>query len=288
MIAHVAEAGEGRGRVVLQLRLGKTSPVALDAAIRVARAFQSEIESLFVEDEALIDIAGFPFAREISRDGRRSRELSPEIIQREMRAAAMALARRIEALARAAEIPLRRTVVRAEPIRALAQACQSHGPWNVVAIAEPFSGRDGALLRRLFAAVPGTTGLIVVGPTAKRASGRIVGLVEDIEHFEAVLRTARRLFEISNEPRFTILLASESEEEARLMDEQVRLAIGNDEAVEIVRERVQPNAPAMIAELLRRLHPGFVIGRFGGIVLPAEGDLKPLTSILECPLFLIR
>ncbi|MDX2159095.1 MAG: hypothetical protein SFW09_21530 [Hyphomicrobiaceae bacterium] len=288
MIAHVAEAGEGRGRVVLHLTQGKVSPFALEAAIRVARAFQSELESLYVEDAKLLDIAGFPFAREISLSGRQSRQLSPEIVERQMRAAAAALLRKVRELAQAADVPLQSTVVRNEPMAALAEACSSRGPWNVVALAEPLSPADGSLLRRLFASVPGTTGLIVVGPTAKRATGRVVGVVEDIDYFEAVLRTARRLFEASDGARFTLLLVAESNAEAELMDEQARLVIGEDETIEIVRARVQANSPAMVAELIRKLDAGFIVGRFGGIVVPSEGDMRPLAGVLECPMFLIR
>ena len=71
-------------------------PVARAAAIRVARAFHSEIESLFVEDSTLLDIAGLPFAREISLTGRQSRPLSAEVIERQMRQAAAAMMREIE------------------------------------------------------------------------------------------------------------------------------------------------------------------------------------------------
>jgi len=41
-------------------------------------------------------------------------------------------------------------------------------------------------------------------------------------------------------------------------------------------------------EALRRLGGGFVICQFGGRGVPDEGDLKPLASVLECPLFLVR
>ena len=34
--------------------------------MRIARAFQSEIESLFVEDEQLFDCAAYGFVREVS------------------------------------------------------------------------------------------------------------------------------------------------------------------------------------------------------------------------------
>ena len=57
MIAHVAQTGEDRGRVVLQLRSGRPSAIALQAAVRVAQAFNSEIESLFVQDQQLLDLA---------------------------------------------------------------------------------------------------------------------------------------------------------------------------------------------------------------------------------------
>ena len=58
MIAHVAQTGEDRGRVVLQLGSAHPSAIALEAAVRVARAFQSEIESLFVEDDAALRLRG--------------------------------------------------------------------------------------------------------------------------------------------------------------------------------------------------------------------------------------
>ena len=59
--------------MVLHLRSGRPSTVALEAALRVARAFGSEIESLFVEDEQLFDCAAYGFAREVSLSGRQSR-----------------------------------------------------------------------------------------------------------------------------------------------------------------------------------------------------------------------
>ena len=76
MIAHVAQTGENRGRVVLQLGSAHPSIIALEAAVRIARAFQSEIESVFVEDEQLFDCAAYDFVREVSLTGRHSRAVS--------------------------------------------------------------------------------------------------------------------------------------------------------------------------------------------------------------------
>ena len=76
MIAHVAQTGEDRGRVVLQLGSAHPSAIALEAAVRVARAFQSEIESLFVEDTQLFDCAAYGFVREVSLTGHQRRVMS--------------------------------------------------------------------------------------------------------------------------------------------------------------------------------------------------------------------
>lgn len=288
MIAHVAEAGEGRGRVVLQVTSGKSCPIALDAAIRVAQAFHSEIESVFVEDTVLLDAAGFTFAREVSFAGARARALSRDTLARQMQATAAEMHRRMTVLASRADVPLHVTVVRGEPIASLASACQAKGPWNVVVLAEPIAPRDRDLIARLFFGIPDTTGLVLVGPMARRSAGRIVGIVEDIEHFDAVLRTSRRMLEVSGEPRLTLLLMAQTEEEADVMDEAARLSLSDDASVEIIRARVHVNAPDMIAEIIRRLKAGFIVARFGGIVLPRSGNHRALAGVLECPLFLIR
>jgi len=76
MIAHVAQSGEDSGRVVIQIRSRHPSAVAMQAAVQIARAFGSDLESLFVEDTQLFDCAAYGFVREISLSGRETRPLS--------------------------------------------------------------------------------------------------------------------------------------------------------------------------------------------------------------------
>ena len=52
--------------------------------------------------------------------------------------------------------------------------------------------------------------------------------------------------------------------------------------------QIDQGAPAALAEVIRRLGTGFLIGHFGGILVPAHGDLRDLVAALECPLFLMR
>ncbi len=287
MIAHVAEANEARGRVVLQFRSGHPSPVALEAAIRIAQAFQSGIESLFIEDSQLIDLAGFSFAREISLSGRKSRTICSADMERELRLAFAPIRRRIAALARAAEVPVRQRVVRDEPVSALAATCSECGPWNVVAIADPFGTLGSSPLRHLLTSVVDATGLVIVGPKAKRTSGPVVVAVEELDRLPSMLRAAERLSAVTG-GEVIVLLIADSQERLHLMEGQARLVLGERPDLRFALVELQPGASAAAAEALRRMRAGFVISQYGGLVIPEDEDLRPLAAALECPLFLVR
>ena len=251
MIAHVAETGENRGRVVLQLGSAHPSAIALEAAVRIARAFQSEIESVFVEDEQLFDCAAYGFVREVSLTGRRSRAVSAAGMTQDLRLAAQGARRQLEALARLAEVPLRSRVVRDEPLRALAIACAESGPWNVVALAEPFAGGNSGLLKQLLVEVSGTTGLVMVGPRARRVTGPTVIAVEDADDLPSLLRAAERLTALDG-AQIVLLLIARDEEGLERMDGQVRLVVEAREDVRIETAAMARGEAAVVAEALRR------------------------------------
>jgi hypothetical protein len=286
MIAHIAESGEDRGRVVLHLKSGRPSTVALEAALRVARAFGSAVESLFVEDEQLFDCAAYGFVREVSLSGHTRRALSRDSMMRDLHLAAQGARRELEALARKAEVPLRCRVVRDEPVRALSVACAESGPWNVVALSEPFPP-DGVLLRQLMGEVSGSTGIIAVGPKARRVTGPVVIALEDTADLPDMLRAAERIAAL-DEAQILLLLVASDEEQLEHMDGEARLVVEARENVRIQSAAVTRGAAAAIAETLRRLQGGILFCRYGGIVVPDRGDLRPLASVLECPIFLVR
>jgi hypothetical protein len=279
MIAHVAESGEDRGRVVLHVGTGAPHVIAVEAALRVARAFGSEIESLFVEDEQLFDCAAYAFAREIP--------LSRDDLMRSLHFAAQGARRRIEELARKAEVPLRCTIVRDESTRALSIACAERGPWNVVALSEPFKAANGPLLKQLLNEVVGTTGFVLVGPRAKRVAGPIVVAVESTDYLPEMLRAAEKLAAL-DESGIVLLLIAPDQEHLDRIDAETRLVVEAHPNMRIAWAALSHGAAAVIAETLRRLDAGTVICRFGGLVVSDEEDLRPLAAALECPLLLVR
>lgn len=287
MIAHVAEAAEARGRVVLQLRTANPNAVAIEAALRVAQAFQSGIETLFVEDTQLFDLASFPFAREISLTGRRSRSISSSEIEQEFRLAFASLQRRIEALAKAAEVPIRQRVVRDDPVAALATTCAESGPWNVVALAEPFGAMSSESLRLLLEAVADATGLVLVGPKARRTTGPVIVAVEDIDRLPSMIRAAERIAAVTGSS-IVIVPVDDDEERIRWKEAQARLLLKERLDAQVITAASARGAAEVVAETLRRLEGGFVISQFGGLVVPAEGGLRALAAALECPILVVR
>jgi hypothetical protein len=178
-------------------------------------------------------------------------------------------------------------VVRDEPLRALTIACAESGPWNVVALGEPFAAGNGAMLKQMLAEVSGTTGIVTVGPRAERVTGPVIVALEDTAELPDMLRTAERLAAVDGTQVVLLLVGADTEQVER-MDGEARLALEAREGVRIEWAPVVHGAVADIAETLRRLRGGIVICRFGGLVVPDEGDLGPLASALECPLFLVR
>lgn len=287
MIAHVAQAGEGAGRVVLQISSPQPHALALLAAVKVAQAFQSELESLFVEDSQLFDCAAYTFVSETSLSGRSRTPLSADGMQQSLRLAAQGVRRQLERLAHSAQVPLRARVVRDDPVKAVCSACTESGPWNVVALTEPITAAHGPILRQLFESIEGTTGLVLIGPRARRVTGPAVVVVEDGQRLSDMVRAAERLAGLDEASVVVLLVAPDARLLAH-MDGAARLALLDRDRVRIEHALVGRGMAGVAAEALRRQAAGFVVCQFGGVVVPEEDGLGPLAAALECPLLLVR
>lgn len=171
---------------------------------------------------------------------------------------------------------------------AVANACAQCGPWNVVALAEPLSSSSCAQIKRLFSTVADTTGVVAVGPLARRTRGPVIVALEDVGHLEPMLRTAERLLAGCGDNGITLLLVGASEAETMDMEGQIRLVLGNDREITFARVVVRHGAPGELADRIGRIKGGFVLAQFGGLVAPFDGNLRGLANALECPLFLMR
>jgi hypothetical protein len=287
MIAHVATAGEERGRVVVWLpTAGRASPPAIEAAMMLARAFGSEVESLFVEDKQLFDLAQFPFARQLA-SGEGWRSMAAPDLEHELRFVGAALQRQVADAAKRAAIPCRARTMRDDPLGALAKACAENGPWNVVAIAGPFAATDDKRLREVFASVSDTTGVVVAGPAARSSRGPVVAAVEHFERLGPMLKAAERLARAADSDVKLMLVGNRPNDLSEL-EGRARLLFGESGGPELETVLAARGDVAAVAGAARRHKAGLVLAQYGGLVVSGEDTPRSLAAALPCPLLVVR
>lgn len=287
MIAHVAEAGEDRGRVLVVLgSAAQPSTAGVEAAAHLARVHAAGMEGLFVEDDQIAHLACYRFASEISRDGRSKRPYSMAVFDDDMSHAFDKFERRVNDAALKAGVPVCTKSVRGAWIESIDAVCREKGPWNVVSLAEPIGPASAKMLAGLLRQVADTTGLLVSAASVRPGDGPVLIVVEDGERLPAMTRLAERVCE-RGAGQIHVILAADNDEHVRWMESEARLffsdrLMGNIECV----VPVYASPDALAANICSR-KASFVIAQFGGLLVP-DGDLGVLSNALRCPLFLTR
>lgn len=287
MIAHVAEAGEDRGRVVVRLgAFAPSSPAALAASVHVARAFQSEIEAIFIEDPDAAAALAHERARILTPAGARLPAPDPAHTGA-LTHFAHATQREIATLARAAAVTFSGQVVRQDTLTALSAACAERGPWNIIAFAEPVSSPErAAVLNDALTRVWGTTAFVAAGSSARWRPGPILVVVEDIERLSGLLRAAKRLAAIGGED---VLLLPAAIDDIALdwLESEIALTLGEGSGVTILPRAVPSGRAEPIQAVVAKFAPRLVLARHGGLVVPAEKTARALAP-LPCPVFIVH
>jgi hypothetical protein len=296
-LIHVAAANENCGRVVLAMPISPPNEQAVDTALTVARAFEASLETLLIECPGAMALTDHSFAREISHAGRIG-ALSVSDVSQGEGASRRRLERGVQARVsgRGIEHVLKR--VRAPIDEAIQAACQSQGPWNMVVLGEPLNLLKRERVHRVLAETYGATGIIVVGTEAIHTQGDVIVVIDDIERFSQIARAAQRLAAVlvrgnGHKGMVRFLLATATQGQADELEGLVRLALPAGHAAGGVETVIQPyranfGTHAEIADALRRLDGAFVVARYGGAILPRDGEADMLNMVLRAPLLLVR
>ena len=208
-------------------------------------------------------------------------------LEHELRFVGAALQRQVADAAKRAAIPCRARTMRDDPLGALAKACAENGPWNVVAIAEPFAATDDKRLREVFASVSDTTGVMVAGATARISSGPVVAAVEHLERLGPMLKAAERLARAANSDVKLMLVGNRPNDLSEL-EGRARLLFGESGGPELETVLAARGDVAAVAGAVRRHKAGLVLAQYGGLVVSGEDTPRSLTAALPCPLLVVR
>jgi hypothetical protein len=287
MIAHVAEASEASGRVLLWLDPDAVSmPQTFAASVRIADAYAADLETVIIDRPGAAAAIGIPTAH-VSLLGKlkaspggsgNTTDVRLHLAERQRRDVAARAAR--------ANVIVSHSSARGDAIDRLAEMCLERGPWNIVAVSRPPSAELPGILSSILANVSGATGVVVAGRGETALLPDVAAIIEDAERMPSMLRAAERL--VLPGGKIHVMIAAETAASYAELDAQVRLV-----AREFRNIVHRPGAPdfgitGTMDEDLFRLRPSFVVARFGGNLL---GDAKALTRLLAVapgPMLLVR
>lgn len=290
-MAHVAEASELSGRVLLWIDAGQRAiDVAAVAASRFAQAFHAEIETVSFNADTLARAGALP----VSVIARTLTPTTPadetgQGLGRVDAAQGLADARQmrsIELAARRHGVPVLHTNVEGEGIDRLAELCLSRGPWNVVVLSGTASEATAAEAGAIFANVSGATGIVIVPRRIAYAEGPIAVVVEDGDRLPAMLRAASRLKGLCG--RVHLILAADTRRELQDLEAHVRLMTANHHGLVIEPPEPLLGVAGALDEKLRALKTSFVIACFGGTLLPTPRAFARTITTAAAPFLLVR
>ncbi|MGF1649518.1 MAG: hypothetical protein ACFCUN_03630 [Hyphomicrobiaceae bacterium] len=274
MIAHVAEATEAKGRVIVRLT-GDREAGAVRAAFEIAEAYAAAVELLVVDDENIERALRFPFVRTLSFHGRETFRVSPRfhaVGHHKLVSDAERLARR---LSEERNVAFKASVSTDDPRRAISVACAAEGPWNLVVLPAADHRRSLAEARAILDEDLGATAVALIPPSGNqdrlyaRNPASLAVLLEDVGSISALLQAA---------DRFAV--------QAAALHGRARIAMF------CVGPQGRPGAGEIEAAarlvLADRPHSSLLIeARFAGAV-PAGADLTPYLDRLAPGLVLAR
>jgi hypothetical protein len=293
MIAHVAEASELSGRVVLWLDPEtRYAPALLEAPVRLAAAYGAEIETVVVsvtDDDNSDDLDDASNERPpIRRLGRRANGELPEA-SGESRAFALLTERCRRAVEEAGavhSVKVRHALAHGDAVDRISEMCLARGPWNIVALARTPGFAANSLIGTLLANVSGATGFLLCGEHAARAASRVVVIVEDADRLPSMLRAAERLAPPNG--KVHIVIAADTAVEYAELEAQARLLTSDQTAIAFEQPGPTFGVPGALTELVARLKPGLVVARFGGSAFTDGRELARASVATRAPILLVR
>jgi hypothetical protein len=200
-------------RIVLSIRHG----APIQHAAEMARLLGLDICGVYVEDEAVLGLASFPFAREFRLPSHQWHPIEPNRVAAEFRHAADSAKRLLDTVARGLGVRCTFEVRRGDPSGVVAELlCSS----DIVVLAEHSDGLTQSFLRAWRSACGSDASVLLLPPGRIRPRGPVVALLAG----ERAERSAAHIAGIAGET--LVLLGSAKALAAASVDlpaEQVRL-----------------------------------------------------------------
>lgn len=269
------------GSLIVEISPRGLSAAAFDSALKLARAFEVELEGLFVEDADLLALAGLPFSSEIQTVTGQVRVLESRQLEADLRRAAGAARREFERRALATAHSCRFRVVREAATRVIAREGQAAA---LIFLSELTARTHWqAELSRLAVGEGVPTDIVLFGPAARSRPGPVLILLDAEARVSELTQRAGKVARIENTEVGIIVLEPASEKLKRLAEE-VRAGLHPGSEVWIAHEG--DGDPDQIGHWTARKKASLLIADSASSWTRQTDHLSRLLLRAECPVLI--
>ena len=177
-------------RLIVDLYHGPADAETLRAAAEIARLLGFDLHGLFIEDESLLALAEFPFAREIRLPTHEWSPMNAVTVTADLREAATRMHRLLDDILRSVGVPGAFQVLRGDPVVCIGGVCRI-GDIIVVEPETPVRQLTQSIAHLQEAAFGSPASVLLLPAGTKLRAGPVVAIVEGAE--DSSLEVACRL-----------------------------------------------------------------------------------------------
>ncbi len=273
-----AQSG-GPRRVVVGLRSATQVAPSIEAATTLAQAIEAELVGLFVEDEAVIDLAGLPFAQALSVGAGEPCRLEADMILKAFSLAATDMKRRLSTNAQRAHLKWSFTCQRGE-WRQTVQAVAKREDF-VVLCDEPALFEIRAHLRDMRTMLAHAHGLLVAsGLRAGKRKGPVVVIDDGDALGGKTVQMAQRIAAALQAPLHLFAIADSDAAAGEISQRAQRLCPAG---TTLTVQRFPPGATDMLASAILHESPAFVVADLDGEPFTDDRAARRILTAAQAP-----
>lgn len=270
-------------RILVALDSSASTADSLDAAAKLARRLRAELQGLFVEDDALLQLATLPFMTQINLTTGGRQPLEMLELESQMKALAVTAQRRLAAVAERDRLAWSFRTVRGRIAHEVAIAAEGA---DLVIVEGGRHGGPGHARLGLpaSATVKRVTRSVLILRDGRHIEGRIFVVFDGSAQSEKALQMASTLMQDSG--ALSILLPDKTDKSVKELSKHARRLLG-DKAEPVRIETFSADTLDGLCARVGRTDTGLVVMGADNPLLSA-GDVGGLLDTIACTLLLVR
>ncbi len=271
-------------RIVIGLKAASDIDTSVDAATTLAAAVKAEVVGLFIEEQAMIDLAGLPFARAMSIGATRPQRVTTEAMAQAFSRGALMCQRSLSARAQKAQVKWSFSAERGSLPEKIKTAL-AVGDYLVLSSEGHGFGSHPAIDELRAAASRARGVMIAAAPATRPRKGPVIAVDDGDAAGEVTVALAVRLAKVTAAPLMLFVIAASDGEADRIVRRAHELA-GPD--ISITIHRFAPGAPRSIAAAFMHVTPSFVVADLEGEPFRNDDTALALFRAARAPVIMVR